>query len=55
LTGEVVASKLATILAGAEPPGSEEEMEAFLDRSGFRDHSRYFSSLFWCSWMAYKR
>jgi tRNA (cmo5U34)-methyltransferase len=52
---EVVAKKLATIVEGAAPPGSEEEVEAFLDRAGFRGHTKYFSSLFWGSWMTFKR
>ena len=53
LPEEIVASKLATILKGAEPPGSDEEMERFLDESGFAECTKYFSSLFWSSWMTF--
>jgi len=55
LPNEIVASKLATILKGADPPSSDEEVERFLDEAGFARHTKYFSSLFWSSWMTFLR
>ncbi|MDQ2841593.1 MAG: class I SAM-dependent methyltransferase [Acidobacteriota bacterium] len=46
-------SKLAKILAGATPPASEEEVCALLRELGFREITRFFSSLFWVAWIAY--
>lgn len=51
---ESATEKLNTILKGADPPASEEEVEQFLTDSGFTDHSKFFSSLFWSSWLTFK-
>jgi len=50
-SAETVTAKLNTILQGADPPGSDEEVEQFLWDAGFRGHSKVFSSLFWSSWL----
>ncbi len=43
---------LETILAGGDPPASEEAVAELLARSGFKRPLRFFSSLFWGAWLA---
>lgn len=49
-----VAAKLAKIRQGAVPPASEAEVEALLQAAGFAQATRFFSSLFWSAWIAFK-
>ncbi|MCD2513105.1 class I SAM-dependent methyltransferase [Comamonas endophytica] len=49
-----VAAKLGKIRSGAVPPGSEAEVEALLAQAGFARPLRFFSSLFWSAWIAFK-
>ncbi|MDM0074851.1 class I SAM-dependent methyltransferase [Variovorax sp. J2P1-59] len=51
---EEVAAKLAKIRLGAVPPASEAEVEAKLAAAGFDNPLRFFSSLFWSAWIAFK-
>ncbi|WP_093165333.1 class I SAM-dependent methyltransferase [Variovorax sp. YR216] len=51
---EEVAAKLAKIRLGAVPPASEAEVEAKLAAAGFDRPLRFFSSLFWSAWIAFK-
>lgn len=48
---EEVTAKRAKILQGADPPHSEEAVAALLRTSGFEPPTRFFSSLFWGSWI----
>ncbi|MBO9647753.1 MAG: class I SAM-dependent methyltransferase [Variovorax sp.] len=50
---EVVA-KLGKIRQGAVPPSSEADVEAMLGKAGFVRPLRFFSSLFWSAWIAFK-
>ena len=49
-----VHAKLGKIRQGAVPPASEEVVEQMLAQAGFRAPRRFFSSLFWCAWIAFK-
>jgi tRNA (cmo5U34)-methyltransferase len=49
-----VAAKLGKISQGAVPPASEAAVEDMLAAAGFRDSLRFFSSLFWSAWIAFK-
>ena len=51
---EEVIAKLAKIRSGAIPPASEAEVEAKLATAGFDQPLRFFSSLFWSAWIAFK-
>lgn len=51
-TADEVQAKLGKILQGAEPPESEEAIEALLTDAGFGKPTRFFSSLFWGAWIA---
>jgi tRNA (cmo5U34)-methyltransferase len=48
-------SKLAKILQGADPPPSEEAVATLLDAGGFDAPARFFSSLFWGAWIAWRK
>lgn len=49
-----VQTKLSKILQGADPPGSESDALALLEGAGFQGAERFFSSLFWTGWIAFK-
>ncbi len=49
-----VEAKLGKIRRGAVPPASENEVEALLAEAGLHRPLRFFSSLFWSSWIAFK-
>ena len=49
-----VQAKLSKILEGADPPTSETDALALLEEAGFRGAERFFSSLFWTGWIAFK-
>lgn len=49
-----VHAKLGKIRQGAVPPASEEAVERMLAQAGLRGPKRFFSSLFWCAWIAFK-
>lgn len=49
-----VATKLGKIRQGAVPPSSEAEVESMLRAAGFNQPARFFSSLFWSAWIAFK-
>lgn len=49
---EEVQAKMNKILQGAEPPQSEEAVFELLTGAGFKEPIRFFSSLFWGSWLA---
>ena len=51
-TPSEIKAKLDKILQGADPPGSEEVVEALLADAGFTRPTRFFSSLFWGAWLA---
>ena len=44
-------AKIATILAGAQPPSSEEDVARLLASAGFAAPLRFFGSLFWGAWV----
>jgi tRNA (cmo5U34)-methyltransferase len=50
-----VTAKRAKILQGADPPDSEDAVAALLRHGGFEPPIRFFSSLFWGSWIARRR
>lgn len=52
--GEVEA-KLGRILQGADPPHSGAAVAALLADAGFGSPTRFFSSLFWGAWLAFRR
>jgi tRNA (cmo5U34)-methyltransferase len=49
-----VDAKLGKILQGADPPHSEQAVMQLLADAGFVDGQRFFSSLFWGAWVAFK-
>jgi tRNA (cmo5U34)-methyltransferase len=49
-----VQAKLAKILHGADPPATEDEALALLQQAGFVRAERFFSSLFWTGWIAFR-
>jgi len=49
-----VQAKLAKILQGADPPASESEALQLLEEAGFQRAERFFSSLFWTAWIAFR-
>lgn len=49
-----VQAKLARILQGADPPASEAEALQLLEQAGFGRAERFFSSLFWTGWIAFR-
>ncbi|MEJ8810383.1 class I SAM-dependent methyltransferase [Variovorax ureilyticus] len=51
---EEVTAKLARIRLGAVPPASEAAVEAKLAAAGFDGPLRFFSSLFWSAWIAFR-
>lgn len=53
-TAEEVKAKLGKILQGADPPHSEEAIYQLLADAGFDRPQRFFSSLFWGAWIAYR-
>lgn len=53
-TPDEVKAKLGKILQGADPPHSEAAVFALLTNSGFETPQRFFSSLFWGAWIAFK-
>lgn len=46
--------KLGKILQGADPPESEDAVMALLAAAGFEKPQRFFSSLFWGAWIAFR-
>lgn len=53
-TPDEVKAKLGKILQGADPPHSEAAVLALLAEAGFEAPKRFFSSLFWGAWIAFK-
>lgn len=53
-TQDEVEAKLGKILQGADPPHSEQAVFELLDGAGFVRPLRFFSSLFWGAWIAYR-
>jgi tRNA (cmo5U34)-methyltransferase len=53
-TADEVTAKLNKILQGADPPHSEAAVFALLAASGFERPERFFSSLFWGAWIAFR-
>jgi tRNA (cmo5U34)-methyltransferase len=53
-TPDEVKAKLGKILQGADPPHSEEAVMQLLTDAGFTGGQRFFSSLFWGAWVAFK-
>ena len=53
-TADEVKAKLGRILQGADPPHSEAALFALLSDSGFEAPQRFFSSLFWGAWIAFR-
>jgi tRNA (cmo5U34)-methyltransferase len=51
-TEDEVKAKLGNILRGADPPHSEAAVAALLAHAGFGAPLQFFSSLFWCAWIA---
>jgi tRNA (cmo5U34)-methyltransferase len=51
---EEVTAKLAKIRLGAVPPASEAAVETKLAAAGFDGPLRFFSSLFWSAWIAFR-
>lgn len=49
-----VREKLAKIRLGAVPPASEADVEQRLVAAGFEKPLRFFSSLFWSAWIAFR-
>lgn len=49
-----VQAKLAKILQGADPPEHEDASLALLHAAGFGREERFFSSLFWTGWIAFR-
>lgn len=54
-TPDDVRSKLGRVLQGADPPSSEEAVEALLLETGFEQPTWFFSSLFWGACLARRR
>ncbi|NML43304.1 class I SAM-dependent methyltransferase [Ramlibacter sp. G-1-2-2] len=52
---EEVQAKLGKILHGAEPPESEAHALQMLEQAGFERAERFFSSLFWTAWIAFRK
>lgn len=50
-----VKAKLDTILKGAVPPESEQAVFDLLHSAGFEQPQRFFSSLFWGAWIAFRK
>lgn len=46
-----IAAKLGKILQGADPPVSDQAVEALLAAAGFGPPKRFFASLFWGAWI----
>lgn len=53
-TPEEVKKKLGKILEGADPPASEQIVFDMLADAGFKRPQRFFSSLFWGAWIAFR-
>jgi tRNA (cmo5U34)-methyltransferase len=53
-TPDEVKAKLGKILQGADPPHSEAAVFALLADSGFEAPKRFFASLFWGAWIAFR-
>jgi tRNA (cmo5U34)-methyltransferase len=52
--GEEVTAKLGKIQRGADPPQSEAVVISLLNGAGFGQTTRFFGSLFWGAWLAYR-
>lgn len=50
-----IETKLGKILQGADPPQSEDAVLALLSAAGFTKPLRFFSSLFWGAWIAFRK
>lgn len=53
-TPEEVEAKRARFLQGADPAHSEEAVLELLAHAGFERPLRFFSSLFWGAWIAFR-
>lgn len=53
-TPDEVTAKLSKILQGADPPHSEAAVFTLLAESGFEAPKRFFGSLFWGAWIAFR-
>ena len=53
-SAEEVEQKLGKILEGADPPGSELAVFDLLREAGFERPQRFFGSLFWGAWLAWR-
>jgi tRNA (cmo5U34)-methyltransferase len=53
-TPDEVKAKLSKILQGADPPHSEAAVLTLLAESSFTAPKRFFASLFWGAWIAFK-
>ena len=54
-SGEAIDARLGRIRQGAVPPASEEAVLALLAGAGFEAPQRFFCSLFWGAWIAFRR
>jgi tRNA (cmo5U34)-methyltransferase len=54
VTGDELAEKFGRITQDVDPPASEEAVMDLLRGAGFSEMRRFFSSLFWGSWIARK-
>lgn len=51
---EAVQARLGKILEGADPPASDADVSALLERAGFANPELFFSSLFWGAWISFR-
>jgi tRNA (cmo5U34)-methyltransferase len=51
---DAIQARLGKILEGADPPASDSEVAALLDRAGFAYPELFFSSLFWGGWISFR-
>jgi tRNA (cmo5U34)-methyltransferase len=51
---DAIQARLGKILEGADPPASDAEVAALLERAGFGPPELFFSSLFWGGWIAFR-
>jgi tRNA (cmo5U34)-methyltransferase len=54
-SADEVKAKLGKILQGVDPPPSEEAVLRLLAEAGLERTQRFFSSLFWGAWIAFRR
>lgn len=51
---DAIQVKFGKTLEGADPPASDAEVAASLDRAGFANPELFFSSLFWGGWISFR-